>query len=542
MDANSKYKIWLKNSTNKQILAELKAMNKNDIESAFFKDIEFGTAGLRGIVGAGSNCMNIYTVGRVAESIAIYMKNKDFKSVAISYDSRIKSLDFAKLSARIFAYYGIKVYFADQMLATPFLSYMVRYYHADIGVMITASHNPKDYNGYKVYSSDGCQLLDEPCFEIMKIAENVSLFERNMISFAEAQKLGLIEFTDLTIKNSYSAVVEAQSLNKIKNITAVYTSLNGVGMNTIPRVLVEMGATLIFNKIQCKPNKNFTTCPYPNPERDDVYPTSIKLANAHNADLILASDPDADRIGVCVKHNNEFVHLTGNEIGVLLIDYLLSNNKNPNGYIVKSVVSTELATELAKKYGVKIKNVLTGFRFIGNFITNLEKDGKENEFIFGFEESSGYLAGTFVRDKDATVASMLIAELASELKKQNKTLVTRLNEIYDEFGYHQSKTLSYRFEGEDGFKKMQNILLKFRTNSPKQFADKKVIKVLDYETEIDDLPKANMIVFKLSDGAQIIVRPSGTEPLIKFYVSTSRTKDQNLKDFELLQNAIEKMI
>ena len=542
MNYREKYEFWLNNVKDKKMLEELKSMNENEIQLAFFKDIAFETAGLRGIVGAGSNCMNIYTVGRVAKAISIYMQKIGGKKIAISYDSRNMSYEFAKLSARIFASYGIKVYLANKLMPTPFLSYMVRFYKCDMGVNVTASHNPKDYNGYKVYDSTGCQLLDEPSYEIINIANGLELFNISAMSFNKAKETGLVVLTDDKVLDSYIKEVEKQSLQKIEGIKVVYTALNGTGMGTLPRVSMERGAKVVCNKVQCKPDKNFTTCPYPNPERDDVYESSIAIAKENGIDLIVASDPDADRLGVAQLVQGNFVRFTGNEIGVLLADYLFSSKKIKDKILVKSIVSTPLADLVAEKYGGKVDNVLTGFKYIGEFIYKLEKEGREKEFLLGFEESSGYLSGSYVRDKDATVAAMLILEYASKLKKVGKTLFKRLNEIYDEFGYYQSKVYSFRFEGESGFNRMKEILGNFRKNTPKSFAGFKVNSVLDYENGVRDLPKANVLEYILDGGAKIIVRPSGTEPNIKVYVMLNKTKQQNETDFNLIKKEFDKIM
>ena len=542
MNYREKYEFWLNNVKDKKMLEELKTMNENEIQLAFFKDIAFETAGLRGVVGAGSNCMNIYTVGRVAKAISIYMQKIGGKKIAISYDSRNMSYEFAKLSARIFASYGIKVYLANKLMPTPFLSYMVRFYKCDMGVNVTASHNPKDYNGYKVYDSTGCQLLDEPSYEIINIANGLELFNISAMSFNKAKETGLVVLTDDKVLDSYIKEVEKQSLQKIEGIKVVYTALNGTGMGTLPRVLKERGAKVVCNKVQCKPDKNFTTCPYPNPERDDVYESSIAIAKENGIDLIVASDPDADRLGVAQLVQGNFVRFTGNEIGVLLADYLFSSKKTKDKILVKSIVSTPLADLVAEKYGGKVVNVLTGFKYIGEFIYKLEKEGREKEFLLGFEESSGYLSGSYVRDKDATVAAMLILEYASKLKKVGKTLFDRLNEIYDEFGYYQSKVYSFRFEGESGFNRMKEILGNFRKNTSKSFAGFKVNSVLDYENGVRDLPKANVLEYFLDGGAKIIVRPSGTEPNIKVYVMLNKTKQQNETDFNLIKKEFDEIM
>ena len=527
MEYLERYNLWLKNVKDEKMLQELKSMTDEEISSAFFKDLSFGTAGLRGIVGAGSNRMNIYTVAKVTKALAKYIKSKKGKSLAISYDSRVMSREFAELTAGICAKQGITVYLSYDLMPTPFLSYMVRYYNCDAGVMVTASHNPKDYNGYKVYSSDGCQLLEEPSFKIMEIAESLDQFKFDAMSLEEGLKSGKIIYTDEKILNDYIDAVKSVSINKIENISVLYTALNGTGTQTLPRVLKEQGANVELNTVQCVPDKNFTTCPYPNPEKTEVYETSVELAKKANSDLIIASDPDADRVGVMVHHNDEYVHLSGNGIGVIIEDYLFSNREEKGGTVVKSVVSTGLVDKLAEKYGGKVKDVLTGFKYIGEFITNLEKKNKEKEFVFGFEESLGYLIGTHVRDKDATVASMIICEAASELKKQNKTIVDRLNEIYNEFGYYQAYVTTYKFAGEVGDKRMKEILTSLRTDPPKDFAGFKVLSVKDYLKGVDGLPSSNLISFELDGATKIMIRPSGTEPLIKVYLTLTKTKEIN---------------
>lgn len=530
MSVKEKYELWLKNVKDESLLNELKNMTEEQISTAFFKDMEFGTAGLRGIVGAGSNCMNIYTVGKTTRAICKYLKNKKGNSIAISYDSRIMSREFAELVACICAKNGIKAYIARDMMPTPYLSFMVRYYKTDMGVMITASHNPKDYNGYKVYGEDGCQLLDEPSLEIMKISENLDLFELDEYDFDAALRAGKVIYADDEAFETYKAEVREQSLSDIENITVVYSALNGAGINTLPEVLEECGAKIIYNEVQCKPDSNFTTCPYPNPEKTEVFETSLPLAKENNADIIILSDPDADRVGVEVLHRGEYVHLTGNEVGALLTDYLMKTRHVENGIIVKSIVSTNLAKKIANFYGGTCKDVLTGFKYIGEFITGLESSFREDEFVLGFEESYGYLIGTHVRDKDATVASLVIAEMVSEYKKKNKTLIDRLSELYFQFGTFEHKVYSYKFAGSEGADKMAELLADFRNNKPSKIASLAVVNTKDYLEGVDDLPKANVIVFELEDGVEVIVRPSGTEPLIKIYITLSETKEKNEKN------------
>lgn len=541
MNYKEKYDLWLQKVTDEATLNELKNMTDDEINSAFFKDMEFGTAGLRGIIGAGSNRMNIYNVGKVTEALSEYVLNHGGKSIAVSYDSRNMSQEFAELVAKIAANNGLVVYLAKEMMPTPFLSYMVRFYGCDAGVMITASHNPKDYNGYKVYDNTGCQLLEEPSIEIMKISEKMDAFSFDLMSLEEGLEKGLIKYTDDEVIDSYVKEVKSVSKAKIEDVSVVFSALNGTGIQTVPRVLTEQGAKIILNEIQAKPDKNFTTCPYPNPEKFEVYETSLPIAKELNADLVIASDPDADRVGVLVNQKGEFVHLTGNEIGIVIADYLFSKRKDKGGVVVKSVVSTSLADKIAEKYSGKCHDVLTGFKYIGEFITNLQKENKESEFVLGFEESSGYLVGTHVRDKDATVASMIICEAASELKKQGKTIVDRLTEIYDEFGYYQAYVTSYKFAGSAGDKKMKELLSGLRTNPPKDFAGFKVLKITDYLTSVNGLPEADLISFELEEGSRVMVRPSGTEPLIKVYLTVTKTKEINDINKTKLQAAFDEM-
>ena len=542
MEYLEKYNLWLEKVNDKKLKDELVSMTDEQKSTAFFKDIEFGTAGLRGTVGAGSNCMNIYTVGRATRAVCEYMKKIGGKSIAVSYDNRIMSYDFARLVAGICVKYGIKVYLADKMMPTPYLSYMVRYYGADMGVMITASHNPREYNGYKVYGNDGCQLLDEPSLEIMKIADTLDLFDLSFEDVDESVKTRKIVLTDNVILESYKTEVKKQSRNKIENIKVVFSALNGTGINTLPVILEECGAEIVYNEVQCKADENFTTCPSPNPEKLEVFETSLPIARNCGADLIILSDPDADRVGLEVLHNGEYVHLSGNEAGVLMVDYLLKTRNVSNGVICKSIVSTGLADKIAESKGARCKNVLTGFKYIGEFIKKLENDGREGEFVLGFEESYGYLVGTHVRDKDATVASLVITEMASEYKKQGFTLVDRLETLYREFGYYEHIVYSYKFAGSEGADKMKNILSGLRANAPKSFGGIKVEEVVDYANGVDDLPKANVLIYNLEGGSQVVVRPSGTEPLIKTYITLSKTKEENAKNLELIKAGIAEIV
>ncbi len=531
MEYTDKYKLWLNKVKDEQVLAQLKSMTEEEITTAFFKDVEFGTAGMRGIVGAGSNCMNIYTVGKVTEAVARYMDNMKNPKIAVSFDSRHMSVEFAETVARICAKHNITVYISKDMMPTPFLSYMVRYYGCDLGVMITASHNPKEYNGYKLYNSDGCQLLEEPSKAIMEIADGVDMFNVEMCDLQEGISKGLIKYIEQDIVDSYFKDVSQVSFNRVENLKVVFSALNGTGANTAPDLLTARGADVILTEVQCKKDSDFTTCKNPNPERKDVFELSEILAKENDADIIVATDPDADRVGVEVKQNGEYVHLTGNETGVLIADYILSQSKQ-KGYIVRSIVTTSLVDKLAEKHGSKVKAVLTGFKYIGDFIKGLENEGREKEYLLGFEESYGYLAGTYVRDKDATCACMFICEMASELKKQGKTLLDRLNEIYDEFGLYEHVVKSYKFEGKAGNDKMKEILSSLRQKPFAKIADFDVTKFVDYKNCIDGLPSADVLSYDLSNGGNVVIRPSGTEPLIKVYLTFVKNKEENAVAFE----------
>lgn len=539
MNYQERYDLWLAKAKDEKILNELKNMSEEDKNLAFFKDIEFGTAGMRGTIGAGSNCMNIYNVAKVTKALCQYLNKNNKNTIAVSYDSRYMSYEFAKVVANICVNNNIKVYFADKMMPTPFLSYMVRFYGCGAGVMITASHNPKEYNGYKVYGEDGCQMLEEPSIEIMHYADDVDPFSIDISYSDDVLTNKLVALTDNVILTSYYNDVKKQALQKVDNLKIVYTALNGTGINTIPDVLESQGTKVVYNEVQCKADKNFTTCEYPNPEKDEVFDTSIKLAKDNSCDLILASDPDADRVGIKILHKGEYVKLTGNQVGVLLADYLFSKKKS--GYLVKSIVTTSLAEKVAQKYGGKTYNVLTGFKYIGEFITNLEKENRQDEYVLGFEESYGYLVGTHVRDKDATVASMLICEMASELKSKGLTLIDRLFEIYDEFGLYENKVLSYKFAGAVGNEKMKKLLLELRDNPPKNFGELKVLNIIDYKDGYNGLPKANVISYDLENNIQLLIRPSGTEPLIKVYITLTQTKELNRENLSKLTEVLKDM-
>ena len=541
------YKTWRqKAQEDSDLVSELKDIenNKDEIYERFYKSLEFGTAGLRGIIGAGTNRMNIYVVRHATQGLANYIINKYGKgSVAISHDSRIKADVFMNEAAKVLAANGIKVYITKELQPTPVLSYLVRYFKCQAGIMITASHNPAAYNGYKAYGEDGCQMTDVAAGLVYDEIQKLDMFEDvKTIDLDKAIESGLVEYVADDVYDSYIEKVKEQQVNpgicKGADLKVVYTPLNGTGNKLVRRILKEIGIEQVdIVKEQELPDGNFTTCPYPNPEIKEALQKGLELCDKVKPDLLLATDPDADRVGIAVKdYDGSYRLITGNEDGIMLTDYILSSRK-ANGtlpekpVVVKTIVTSILLNRICEKYGCELKNVLTGFKYIGEIILNLEKNNEENRYVFGFEESYGYLAGTYVRDKDAVVASMLICEMAAYFKKQGKTLAQVIDGIYEEYGYYLNTTLSYEFEGAAGMQKMTDIMSSLRENMPASICDYKVVKTADYKLSIEkdlenntenviDLPKSNVIQFNLEGNNAVIVRPSGTEPKIKLYVTT----------------------
>lgn len=550
MTANEKYEEWLKKVTDEDVKRGLAAMadDPERIENCFYKDLEFGTGGLRGELGAGSNCLNIYTIRRVTQGIADSMKHYGQKVACVSCDSRNYSELFKETVAEVFAKNGIKTYITKELMPTPFLSYITRNYQADIGVMITASHNPAKYNGYKVYGSDGCQLTDNAANELIGYIENVDPFEVSTGSLDEYIDAGLVNYVDDAVIEKYLETVFGQHINMADGLDVTYSALNGTGYKLVPEMLRRMNVkTLSLVDEQCHPDGNFPTCSYPNPEKPEALALGIETAKKNRSDILIATDPDADRVGTAVLHGGEYVLLTGNEVGVLLTDYLLSmkkanNTLSPRPVIVKTIVTTDLVRKVAAEYDVEIFDVLTGFKYIGDVIGKLERKGEENRYVLGFEESYGYLSGTYVRDKDAVNASMLVAEMTAYYKKKNMTLVDRLNEIYDRFGYYEHKLISFDFPGADGQAKLSRLLAQLRADLPRELAGRKVVKVIDYLTQTEaDLPKSNVLSFTADDGTKLIIRPSGTEPIIKMYLTATRSKHENEEIFAKMQKMLEQI-
>ena len=531
------YKRWLEaNLEDPALTEELKSIEGQDeqIKDRFAVALKFGTAGLRGVLGAGTNRMNIYVVRQATQGLANWVKTQGGNQlVAISYDSRINSDVFAKTAACVLAANGIKVRIYDALMPVPALSFATRYYKANAGIMITASHNPAKYNGYKAYGPDGCQMTDEAAAVVYaEIQKTDILTGAKTMSFEDGIAQGLIEYVGDDCKEGlYSAIEACQvrpGLCKTAGLKLVYSPLNGSGLVPVTRVLHDIGIDdITIVPEQKDPDGNFPTCPYPNPEIFEALRLGLELAKKTGADLMLATDPDADRVGIAIKcPDGSYELVSGNEVGVLLLDYICAGRiekgtmpKNP--VAVKSLVSTPLADAVAKNYGVEMRNVLTGFKWIGDQIARLEADGEVERFILGFEESYGYLAGPYVRDKDAIIGSMLICEMAAYYRSIGSSIKERLEAIYAKYGRYLNKVDSFEFPGLSGMDKMAGIMASLRQNPPAQIGGYKVVKVTDYENTAETgLPAANVLVYALEGGATVIVRPSGTEPKIKTYFTT----------------------
>ena len=531
------YKRWLSaNLIDFDLHAELASIENDDeaIKERFAVSLKFGTAGLRGTLGAGTNRMNIWVVRQATQGVADWVKTQGgTQTVAISYDSRLKGWTFAKDAAAVLAANGIHVRLYDELMPVPALSFATRYYHCNAGIMITASHNPAKYNGFKAYGPDGCQMTDDAAAIVYdQIQKTDVLTGAKYITFAEGVEKGLIQFVGDDCKEALYQAIESRqvrpNLCKTAGLKLVYSPLNGTGLVPVTRVLSDMGITdITIVPEQEYPNGYFTTCPYPNPEIYEALEKGLELAKKVGADLMLATDPDADRVGIAMKcPDGSYELVSGNEMGVLLLDYICAGRiekgtmpKNP--VAVKSIVSTPLADLVAKHYGVELRHTLTGFKWIGDQIAQLEANGEEERFIFGFEESYGYLAGSYVRDKDAIVGSMLICEMAAYYRSIGSSIKQRLEEIYAQYGRFLNQVDSYEFAGLSGMDKMAGIMNTLRTNPPVEFAGRKVVSVTDYnKPEETGLPKANVLIFGLEDGATVVVRPSGTEPKIKTYFTT----------------------
>lgn len=536
MGYRSVFERWCDRVEDPQLREELNQMaqNNNDaeIEDAFYQTLEFGTAGLRGVLGAGTNRMNIYTVGQATQGVANYLKNTKGteSSVAICYDSRINSELFAHTAASVLAANGIHAYVYPRLEPTPALSFATRYLQCDIGINVTASHNPSEYNGYKVYGADGCQITDDVVEGVTEAITHVDPFDDvATMSFDEGCSAGLISFIEEEVLDAYLDAVYEQHVLDNENagpLRVVYTPLNGTGLECVKRILEKINVTDVHVvPEQAQPDGTFPTCTYPNPENRDALERGIALCEQVHPDLLLATDPDADRVGIAVKDGDDYQLLSGNEVGVLLLDFIcrsrVSNNTMPTDPVaVTTIVSTSLVEEVAATYGVEVRRVLTGFKWIGDQIARLEEGGHPERFVFGFEESYGYLAGTHARDKDAVVASMLICEMARYYRGLGKNLYQAMQDLYKQYGYHLNRTLSFTFKGVSGAAHISELMASLRSDAPKSLGGFAVQEVLDYQDGVGDLPCANVIELRLEDSHKVIIRPSGTEPKIKAYVFT----------------------
>jgi putative phosphomannomutase len=540
MNYKDKYNEWLA-FADENTKAELESIaDEKEIEDRFYKDLAFGTGGLRGIMGAGSNRMNRYTVGKATLGLARYLKSKNDGeiSVAIAYDTRNNSQYFAKVAAGIFASQNIKVNIYKMVVPVPVLSFTTHYLNCTAGVMITASHNPKEYNGYKVYDSKGCQFCTEDAKNAIGFINDIT--DYSSIPFLEESEL--INYIGENELNAFLAEVKKQSLYEEKsNLKIVYTPLHGTGNIPVRKMLEGMDVTVV--KEQELPDGNFSTVRSPNPEEKDALTIAIEKAKEIGADLVLGTDPDCDRVGIAVKDGDDYKLFTGNQTGALLVKFVLTMKKdtlNKKSTLVKTIVTSELGANIGRKFGLQIEETLTGFKYIGDKINKYEQTG-EQEFVIGYEESYGYLVGTHARDKDAVVSSMLICQMASWYKNQGKTLVDGLNEIYDEYGYFLDYLDSFVLKGKDGAEKIQNLMTSFRNKGTALFDG--IEEVIDFSTGIRDLPKENVLKYIWKDGSWMAVRPSGTEPKIKVYYSIVDASKENAgKRLEIIRNEIKSII
>lgn len=563
-----KYKLWCEKAVkDPDLISELKAIeNDSDaISDAFYKDLEFGTGGLRGVIGAGTNRMNVYTVGKASQGLAAYVNSvTDNGKIAIAYDSRIKSDLFAKTAACVFAANGIKVYIYKELMPTPMLSFAVRRLKCDAGVVVTASHNPAKYNGYKAYGPDGCQLGLEAADYVLSIMNKVDIFDGvKDTDFETAVEKGQIEYIGDDVINDYLSCVEACRVAPeadVASLKVIYTPLHGSGNKPVRKILDRIGVkNVTVVPEQEKPNGNFPTAPYPNPEIRQAFECALKLADSVKPDLLLATDPDCDRVGIAVPYNGEYKLLSGNDIGALLLDFTLArrteNGTLPNKPVaVKTIVTTELCRKIADNYGCELRDVLTGFKFIGEQITELEKKGEENRFVFGFEESYGYLGGSYVRDKDAVIGSMLICEMVAYYKAEGKSLIDVLDMLYKKYGYYLCSQKSFTCEGESGMNRIKGIMESIRAEAPSVINGHKAVRFDDYETSVSrnmcdgserkiTLPRSNVLAFYMEDSSSLIVRPSGTEPKIKLYLgSVGDTMEIAKTELSALENAGTKLL
>lgn len=552
-DYNFLYELWLKNAvSDPDLTSELESIRGNDDEilDRFYRSLEFGTGGLRGVIGAGTNRMNVYTVAQATQGLADYL-NEEFEdpSVAVGYDSRIKSQLFAETAAGVLAANGIKVYIFPELMPTPLISYAVRRLHCSSGIVITASHNPSKYNGYKCYDSKGYQMTDEGAKKTYDYISKVDIFNGvRIMNFDDALAEDMVDFIeDWLVDDFYNDVLSRQiekGICKKADLKVIYSPLNGTGNKPVKYILKKIGVKdLKIVLSQEKPDGTFPTCPFPNPEIQQVFEEGMKLTDEFPADIMLATDPDCDRVGIAVRHNGEYKLMTGNEVGCMLTEYILSRKKAQgtlcdNPVVVKTIVTTELIRAIAAEYNAEVFDLLTGFKYIGELIEQLKDKGEENRYEIGLEESYGYLTGTHARDKDAVNASMIIIEMAAYYKTQGKTLVDVMNGLYEKHGMYLNTLLNFGFEGADGMKKMADMMESMRNNPPKEIGGIKVVNAEDYLTskstdtvsgEVTEitLPKSNVLSYSLEDANKVVVRPSGTEPKIKIYITAHSDTREN---------------
>lgn len=568
-DIKSLYSLWCEKATaDSDLIPELQEISGDDdaILDRFYKNLEFGTAGLRGVIGAGTNRMNVYTVNQATQGLANYL-NENFEnpSVAVAYDSRIKSDIFAKEAACVLAANGIKVYLYPELVPTPMLSFAVRRLGCSSGIIITASHNPSKYNGYKCYDPNGYQMTDEAAAKTYEYIQKTDMFSGvKTMSFDDALAEDMIDFIEDWLMDEFYEKVLSASVNpealKKANLKVIYTPLNGTGNKPVRKVLKMAGVKdVTVVKEQEKPDGNFPTCPFPNPEIRQAFECAIKTAEGTNADLLLATDPDCDRVGIAVRDGEDYVLMTGNEVGAMLCEYLLSSLKEQgklpnNPIVVKTIVTTPLVETIAAAYGAQTADLLTGFKYIGELVTNLEKNDETDRFIVGMEESYGYLRGAHARDKDAVVASLLICEMASYYKLKGISLKQFMDGIYEKYGMYLNTVLNFGFEGASGMQKMADMMNDLRVNPPKEIAGVPVVKMSDYKlsvtkdtvtgekTEIK-LPKSNVLSFIMPDNSKVIVRPSGTEPKIKVYITAcGNSREESTAKSEKIADSMSKIL
>lgn len=563
------YKLWLeKADRDPDLKEELESIrgNEKEILDRFYKTLEFGTGGLRGVIGAGTNRMNVYTVAQATQGLADYLNaNFDSPSVAIAYDSRIKSDLFAKTAAGVLAANSVKVYFYDELMPTPMLSFAVIRLRCSSGIVITASHNPSKYNGYKCYGPEGYQMTDEAAKETLSYINRVDIFSGiKIMDFDDALAEDKIDFIEDWVKEEfYNEELKCRLENDVcakSGIKVIYSPLNGTGNKPVRHILKKTGVeNLRIVLSQEKPDGTFPTCPFPNPEIKQVFEEGMKMAEDFPADILLATDPDCDRVGIAVLDNGEYKLMSGNEVGCMLTQYILSRLKEQGRLpekpvVVKTIVTTELVRAIANDYNCEMFDLLTGFKYIGELIEKLKEKGEEDRYVLGFEESYGYLTGTHVRDKDAVNASMMIIEMAAYYKLQGKTLIDVMNEIYEKYGMYLNTLFNFGFEGADGMKKMSRMMENMRENAPEKIAGMTVEKISDYErsvttytsdgrTEPVTLPVSNVLSYSLPDDNKVIIRPSGTEPKIKIYVTAhAKDRDNARKITDLIISDVKKLM